>query len=187
MQEEIWRPIKGYEGIYDVSNLGRVRSHDKHTKHNYGGLKLQKGRILNPKKGTNGYVRVYLSDKNSKTKRFSIHRIVGNAFVENPQGKPQINHINSDRSDNRASNLEWVTNSENQKHAYKNGKQKPRKGKDNVLSIGVSVFNKGGTLIKSYESISDAAKDLKCCRKAISNCCKGAKDNIKGMKFEFNN
>lgn len=100
MSEEIWKPIKGYEGLYSISNLGNVYSHY----HN---------RLLKPNKNRSGnYVGVILS-KQGKQKRFQIHRLVAQAFVPNPYNLPIVNHKNEIQNDNRADNLEWCTHQYN--------------------------------------------------------------------------
>lgn len=97
---EIWKPIKDYEGYYEVSNYGRVKSIGN------------RGRILKPKKGNNRYYYVILS-KNGKPQTKRIHRLVAEAFIPNPDNKPYVDHINTDRNDNRVENLRWVTHKEN--------------------------------------------------------------------------
>jgi hypothetical protein len=114
---EIWKDISGYEGLYQVSNLGRIKSLNRI---NLAERKL-KGRIRKVFDIGDGYIQVVLR-KNNKPKHLMVHRLVGIAFIKNPQNKPQINHIDSNKSNNIALNLEWCTASENQIHAIINGK-----------------------------------------------------------------
>lgn len=100
--EEIWKPIEGYFGRYEISNFGNVKS-----VYNNG-----KTKILKPRINFKGYARVSLSS-NYKRKEFCVHRLVGMAFIENKENKPQINHKNGIKLDNRLNNLEWVTAKEN--------------------------------------------------------------------------
>lgn len=111
LPSEEWRDIKGYEGLYQVSNLGRVKSLERYKK-NRGKMQLVEGTIRMPRIEKNGYARVDLC-KDGKRKMHCVHRLVTEAFVPNPENKPQVNHIDEDRSNNNANNLEWVTNKEN--------------------------------------------------------------------------
>ena len=119
---EIWKDIKGYEGLYQVSSLGRV----KRT------YKNKKERILKIYLRKDGYFQIQLSNQ-SKFKQFLIHRLIAHAFIPNPDNKPFINHINGVRNDNRIENLEWCTNKENIHHAIKNGSRND-KGENNPNS-----------------------------------------------------
>lgn len=115
---EIWKDVKGYNGIYQVSNLGRVKSKTHYCKGRRGSGR-QNGRVLKQQKCHKGYLKVSLSL--NKT-RFSTgsHRLVALSFIDNPLNKPQVNHINGIKTDNKVENLEWCTNQENQIHAVKN-------------------------------------------------------------------
>lgn len=123
---EIWKDIEGYEGIYQVSDKGNVKSLARKVRHPKGGFKNLKERTL---KATivNGYYQVDLS-KEGKIKRFLIHRIVAKTFIDNHLGKPQVNHIDGNKLNNDSRNLEWVTSSENVLHSYENGLSEHMKG-----------------------------------------------------------
>ena len=116
---EVFKDILGYEGLYQVSNLGKVKSTERKAKHWRGGLLTVKSRIMKPFTSKCGYLIVSIS-KNSIDNKFLIHRLVSNAFIPNPYNKPQVNHINGIKTDNKVSNLEWATTSENSLHAFKN-------------------------------------------------------------------
>jgi hypothetical protein len=120
MSEE-WKPVVGFEGLYEVSDLGRVKRIGKaaqNGKGHGGGARI--GRILAPQKHKGGYVAVQLW-KNGKMIRPLIHRVVAAAFIGEIPGNHQVNHKDGDKKNNAHSNLEYVTRSENMDHAYKNG------------------------------------------------------------------
>lgn len=122
--EEEWRPVVGFEGLYEVSNLGRVRSLDRIVKRVKTGQLFCRGQILKPLRLATGYSRVDLA-KNKKHFHKAIHRLVAEAFIPNPEKKPYVNHINGERSDNRVLNLEWADNSDNQRHRFRVLKGRP--------------------------------------------------------------
>lgn len=105
MTEE-WRSIEGYEGLYEVSSYGRVKSVDRYVKYSDGRIYLHKGKILSPVKHKKGYLKVVLNC-NGKCKTINIHRLVAQAFIENSDNFPQVNHKDEDKSNNRVDNLEW--------------------------------------------------------------------------------
>lgn len=117
---EEWRDIVGYEGYYQVSNKGRVKSLDRYIDRG-AGQTLLKGIIRKPTPDKDGYIRISLWGKKRGMGR--VHRLVAHAFISNPKNKPQINHKNGIKDDNRIENLEWATLSENRQHAYDTGLQ----------------------------------------------------------------
>ncbi len=124
---ENWKKIKGYEGIYEISNLGSVKSVSRIKSNQYGNY-FTSEKILSPATDRNGYKYVYLT-KNGKSKFLYVHRLVAMMFVENIECKNIVNHINGIKTDNGSNNLEWVTKSENTLHAYKS----------NLMGVGVNI------------------------------------------------
>lgn len=106
MNMEIFRDIKGYEGKYQITSWGRVFNVDKQ-------------KFIKLEMHDKGYLRVDLYDKSGKRKHHKVHRLVAKAFIPNPEGKPQVNHLDGNNQNNSITNLEWVTNNENQEHAKK--------------------------------------------------------------------
>lgn len=118
--KEIWKDIEGYEGYYQVSNFGNVKSLDRVIEHLRFGFCQRKGGLRRLSTDSDGYHRVGLY-KDGKGKHFFVHRLVAQAFIPNPESKPEVNHINAVKTDNNVSNLEWVTNIENITHAIDAG------------------------------------------------------------------
>ena len=135
---EEWKPIQNYEGLYEISNLGNVRSLDREvivTRKNKTSFKRTlKGQVLRLSKTTKGYPQIALG-KNGKLKSFEVHRLVAKAFMENPHNFIVVNHIDGNIKNNNVSNLEWCTHSHNSKHAYAIGVLKPIRGEKNTQSI----------------------------------------------------
>lgn len=129
MSDEKWKPIEGFEGYYEVSNKGRVRSLERRITCRNGSVRSVNERMLklSPSK-TNGYINVWLY-KSGEVQRFTVHRLVAIHFINNPNNRNIINHINEIRTDNDVSNLEWVTHAENMAHrgAFQKGRLKVRK------------------------------------------------------------
>lgn len=119
MIQEIWLPIKDYESHYEISNMGRIRSIGRIIlRSNKKGILPKKGIILKQKINAEGYC-IILLYKNTKRKKFFLHRLVANAFILNPDNKPYINHKNAVKTDNKVDNLEWCTPMENSTHYYR--------------------------------------------------------------------
>lgn len=165
---EIWKDVKGYEGLYQVSNLGRVRSLIKCNAH------PNIPRIMKLHTNKKGYAKCHFFNK-----LVSVHRLVEEAFINNSDNKPQVNHKDGNKQNNRADNLEWATNSENQLHANANGLNENRK-KTHLQKVckRVSQFDSDMNCVGSYESTSQAARITGINQSAISGCCR----NLYGYK-----
>lgn len=140
--EEIWKDIKGYEGFYQISNLGRVRGLDRivemwakrkgtlaFIRFHVKGKMLSANRIVIGRGNDKGYVKYRLTDKNKKVKQLFAHKLVAEAFIPNPENKPQVDHIDADSLNNKVSNLRWVTPSENNSNPLTKLKRKERRNK----------------------------------------------------------
>ena len=170
---EIFKDVKGYEGYYEVSNLGRVRSTS------YKGIK-----ILKPSITKSGYLNVIFCI-NQKREHKLVHRLVAETFIPNPKNKPQVNHINGIKTDNRVENLEWCTASENGLHAYKNGLSKNVVWKYTGKPVA-KIDKKTGQIIEKYRSMLSAKKinGYSTCTN-IARACHGKSKTAYGYKWEF--
>ena len=168
--EEEWRDIKGYEGYYQVSNLGRVKSLSRYVAKGVRRMYVAE-RILKTRKNKNGYLAVYPC-KNGRNVAMDVHRIVGLVFIPNPNGYKDINHKDGDKENNRVENLEWVTRSQNIKHAYK------ELGHRHVCRKVLCMEN---NIV--YNSSVDAAKALNLNASAIRNNAAGRSKSTQGYHF----
>ena len=168
--KEVWRDIPEWEGFYQVSNLGNVRSLDRDIEYlNNGTLTTLhlKGKVLKQRADEEGYMRICLA-KNGRTKLYGVHRLVAQAFIPNPENKPTVNHIDGNKSNNYLSNLEWATLEEQYAHAVKTGlidmdKFKDRTDVKRKLSKPVVCVETG----QIFESQIDAERKLGLCATAV--------------------
>ena len=156
-----WCSVPGYAGRYQVSNEGAVRNASL--------------RPLKVFMNQSGYLLVWLSS-HGKTKCHRVHRLVAEAFIKNPENKPQVNHINGDKTDNRAENLEWCNASENQTHSAYVLRRESGKRKRPVLCRDTGLV---------YRSVSEAARAVGGCKQNISECCLGKRQHHKGLRWSY--
>lgn len=186
---EIWKPVVGWEGLYEVSNLGNVRSLDRYVSTTKTYNLPIKEKIL--KQNTNnGYKRVQLW-KDGKGVMCLVHRLVAEAFLETYSVSLQVNHKNGIKSDNRVENLEMVTAKENQWHSYHILKTKPSMqghfGSNHVRSIKVNQISRDGEFIKLWNSISEASQELNIKPSCISNTCGNRRKTAGGYIWRYAN
>ena len=177
-EKEIWKPIdwlEGYEGLYEISNLGRVKALDKKVKRGNHLMNVRE-KIIRTYKNKYGYHTVRLK-KNGKNKTFLLHRLLAIAFIPNPENKVTVNHKNGNKEDYRLENLEWMTLSENIKHTYDVLGRVPacdcRKGFDNPSSYAVVQLYIDGTYVNSFGSLREAERETGVFRSGIASCIKG--------------
>lgn len=180
--EEIWKDVVGYEGRYEVSSFGRIRSVGRYIERKNGIIIYAKSKILKQQikygKGTLTRYQVNLYD-GSNNKMFLVSRIVAKAFIPNPNNLPQVNHIDEDPSNNHVENLEWCTEHYNMTY----GTRIERITKS--LQKKINVYDLNNNFITSFESIKEAAKELNCDNSCITKVCKGYEPYHKGYIFKY--
>ena len=184
MENEIWCTIPGYDGAYEVSNYGRVRSLDRTINLGKRYERCYASQILKLSTCRGGYMQVGLKmGKNRKMEL--VHRLVAQAFIPNPKHKPQVNHIDGDKTNNRADNLEWCTDSENKRHAWLKGLMKVKH--QSVDKRRVKCF-KAIECVETGEifvSVTAAAKRYNIAISCITNCAKGKTKNSAGHTWKY--
>ena len=186
--KEIWKDIEGHEGLYQVSNLGRVRSLDKYRNGRNGAKVYCRGRILKPfKSGTANYLSIALG----REKKEYIHRLVAISFIQNPLNKKEVDHINCDITDNTVDNLRWVTRKENlnnpitkkRNSASRKGWYQP-KGKENNKSKTVyQMLN--DKIVAEFGSTMEAQRETHIDNTSIGRCCNGKQKIAGGYRWKY--
>ena len=184
--EEEWRPIKNYEGLYEVSNLGRIKSLNKIIIDSKGREHKFKEKIMNLQYDRYGYL--YVSLNKSGKKKFKVHRLVAEAFIPNPDNKGYVDHINTVKDDNRVENLRWVTSKENMNNELTKDKFKGVNnhmyGKKSLYSKKIIQLTLNGDFIKEWNSIKETKK-YGYIPNNISDCCNKKRKTHKGYIWMF--
>ena len=163
MKEE-WRSVIGYEGLYEVSSCGQIKS-------------LRKGALLTPHK-INGYYVIRLC-KNGKSKNYKIHRLVAEAFIPNPENKPEVDHIDTNKRNNMVENLRWVTRQENCDN--------PRTFRTHMIAVTKPIlqYDLDGNFLNYYPSIAEASRRTGIIVCTIQNCLAGRTQTAKGFIWKY--
>lgn len=183
MEQEIWKDIEGYENLYQVSSMGRIKS-----------LHYRKGKsegYLSFYDNNQGYPLVTLC-KNKKQVKTQVSRIVAKAFIPNPDNKPFVDHIDTNPHNNNVDNLRWVTQKENcnntltlQHYSERSGPNKEKFGKDSPLSKVTIQYNLQGDIIKIWDCLMDIKRNTNYDIGHISSVCKGKRKSAYGYKWEY--
>ena len=178
MIEELWKDIPNYEGLYQASNLGRVKSLERFRKGRNGSLVTVKEKILKPGLNQYGYYQVQLC-KNSKVRFYLVHRLVYEAFNAPIPENMQVNHINEVKTDNRFENLNLMTPKENSNWGSRNERSAKNRSK------AVLQFTLDDILVKEYPSIHQAERETGFAIQNISACCKGKLKTAYNFKWKY--
>ncbi len=171
--KETWKDIVGYEGLYQVSNFGRVKSLERYRS-NHGKQQLISESIKSTRKDKQGYLLLDLY-KDNKQKTVRVHRLVAEHFLNNPDNKETVNHIDGNKENNNVMNLEWSTFKEQNEHLYKNNLKSKKnidkavKAMNKAQAKKVKCLNNGVI----YESASEAARTVGISGSLIMRCCRG--------------
>ena len=171
---EHWKPIAGYEGIYEVSDMGNVRS-----------LKFGKQKILKPQNSGRGYLKINLYKDGQKKMSF-VHRLVAEAFIQNPKNLDTINHKDEVKTNNSASNLEWMSQKDNNNYGTRN----KRAAEANINNLGVSkavqmMDKQTGELLATFPSIRGAERVTGISRYGICLCCRAKQKSAGGFLWQY--
>ena len=173
---EEWKDIPGYEGLYQASTEGRIRSLPKPSRIRRGNKIVPftyPGKIISVSQTKKGYLMTALF-KEGKLKSYTIHRLIANTFIPNPENLPQINHKNEIKNDNRVCNLEWCTNLYNRNYGT---------NKDNFKKKVIRVSESGEEVV--YNSVTEGAKANGMNKTSVSACCRGKRKQAGGYKWKF--
>lgn len=188
--EEIWKPIKGYEGLYEVSNYGKIKSLNRKIKNKNNKIIILKEKILKPAPIKTGHLNVILSKNNIK-KHCYVHRLVAEAFIKNPKKLPFINHKDENPKNNYVNNLEWCDAQYNNTYGtfierrVKNTDFAKRSLTANKYQLKVVQLDLKNNIIEIYNSLTEASQKTNTQLSKICSCCKGKRKTSNGYKWQY--
>lgn len=192
----VWKPVKDFEGYYEVSDDGNIRSIDRYVGNRWGGKTLKKGVVLKLATNRKGYKSVMLH-KNTIWYQKQVHRLVAEAFIPNPLNLPQVNHKDTNKTNNKVENLEWVTGIDNMRHAFANGcfkrTQRQREhAKEVQLECAIRkrrcvamIDLNTEEILGIFRSITDAQRATGISNSKITAVCKGRRRQTGGYKWKY--
>lgn len=194
--DEVWKPIKDFECLYEINNLGEIRSLDREVIYSNGVKHIHKGKMLKPRKDKYGYLNIVLN-KNGKSKTFKVHRLVAITFIPNPNNLPEVNHKDENKLNNSINNLEWCTSKYNcnyGNHSKNISKsltgrtlsEQTKKLMSDSRSIKVVQLSLNDELIKIWNSLRETDK-FGYNHSCVSACCRGIKKTHRGFKWIYYN
>lgn len=173
--KEIWKDIEGFEGIYQISNLGNVRSLPRIVNRKDGASCHKEGKAIKIWKDNHNYSIVFLW-LNNKRSCFKVHRLVAKTFIDNPYNKPEVDHIDGNKDNNKISNLRWVTSKENSSNPITYKRKKDNNPKRKVINI---------TENKVFKSIKSASEYYNIVHSSICECCKGKRKTAGKYEWKY--
>lgn len=181
--KEQWRPIPQYEGLYEISTFGKVRSIALYTNHHT--LVMRKSAIMLKQEITvDGYSRVVLC-KNGMKKHMAVHRLVALTYIPNPNNLPQVNHKDENPQNNSVDNLEWCTGKQNCNYGLHRQRISQRLNTKHHLSKPVARLDTSGNIIETFKSTREAARKIGVRSENISRCCNGKYKLVCGSKWKY--
>lgn len=191
MTREVWRDVVGYESLYQVSNMGRVRALDRVIERKDGRIQTLKGHMLTPCKGNGSYYNVSMC-KDNVARSMRVHRLVAIAFIPNPNNYRCVNHKDGNKLNNKVSNLEWCTNRQNTQHAIKHKlitfdragyNSWPKESREHFSKIRKKAIVRSDG--KVYKCTKEAAEDLGVTYSAVMHVLRGLAETCKGYGFTY--
>lgn len=182
---ENWKPVKGYEGIYEVSDLGRVRSIDRVRVFKTGRAVPLKGVLRKYCTDHRGYFRVMLSNWGKKEHSCLIHRLVAEAFIPNPDGLPEVNHKDENKANNRADNLEWCTHRANSRYGSRGARISAWHLQNSPRRVAINQLTMDGQYIQTFPSQAEAARQVHGSQGTIASVVGRKKKSAYGYKWEY--
>lgn len=174
---EQWKDVIGFDGKYQVSNYGNVRSLDRYVECSDGTKQFRRGKMLTLTKDKDGYMFVSLGKYNPDKK---VHRLVAEAWIPNPQNKPEVGHVDCNNSNNMVENLYWCTRKENMGHPLTRERIKITKQLKPIVQMSLD-----DDVIREYESLHSMHRETGYNRWAVSECCRGNALTYKGFKWKY--